>query len=384
VARTAPRRAPRSATASARGGRSPAATARTGRVPPGHRARPGSARGRGVRAGAAARTCRRPGHLRSRAAILLGSNLAYVNLRRKSADIHASNPGDSPAGRTQATHRYLTGDDRMAGGPHEQSSPRGHEERQRQGQHCSNGQASTNGQRLPADREQAAALRREWATDPRWSGIERTYSAADVVKLRGSVQEEHTLARIGRRAAVVTAAARSLRQRARRADRQPGGAAGQGRAEGHLPVRLAGRGGRQPGRPDVPGPEPVPGQLGAAGRPPDQQRAAARRPDHLGETAAATGEQPHWLAPIVADAEAGFGGVLNAFELMKSMIAAGACGRALGGPARIREEVRPPRRQGADPDRPHPQDAERGPPRRRHLRRPTALSSPAPTRSRRA
>ena len=59
----------------------------------------------------------------------------------------------------------------------------------------------------------------------------------------------------------------------------------------------------------------------------------------------------HWLAPIVADAEAGFGGVLNAFELMKSMIAAGAARRALGGPAGVGEEVRPPRREGAHPDR---------------------------------
>ena len=40
-------------------------------------------------------------------------------------------------------------------------------------------------------------MHREWATDPRWAGIERTYSAADVIRLRGSVQEEHTLARLG-------------------------------------------------------------------------------------------------------------------------------------------------------------------------------------------
>src|SRR5262249_51192793 len=43
----------------------------------------------------------------------------------------------------------------------------------------------------------AESLRREWATSPRWAGIERTYTAADVVRLRGSVQEEHTLARLG-------------------------------------------------------------------------------------------------------------------------------------------------------------------------------------------
>src|SRR5271155_4274587 len=48
-----------------------------------------------------------------------------------------------------------------------------------------------------AGNDQAATLQQEWATDPRWAGAERTYSAADVVRLRGSVQEEHTLARLG-------------------------------------------------------------------------------------------------------------------------------------------------------------------------------------------
>ena len=44
---------------------------------------------------------------------------------------------------------------------------------------------------------QAAGLAHQWATDPRWRGTERTYSADDVVRLRGSVQEERTLARLG-------------------------------------------------------------------------------------------------------------------------------------------------------------------------------------------
>ena len=43
----------------------------------------------------------------------------------------------------------------------------------------------------------AEQLTQEWATDPRWEGIERDYTAEDVVKLRGRVQEEHTLARRG-------------------------------------------------------------------------------------------------------------------------------------------------------------------------------------------
>ena len=59
------------------------------------------------------------------------------------------------------------------------------------------------------------------------------------------------------------------------------------------------------------------------GGPPHQQRAAARRPDRRSR---ANQSVEDWLAPIVADAEAGFGGALNAYELMKAMIAAGAAG----------------------------------------------------------
>ena len=55
---------------------------------------------------------------------------------------------------------------------------------------------------------------------------------------------------------------------------------------------------------------------------------------------------PHWFAPIVADAEAGFGGPLNAFELMKAMIEAGAAARALRRSAIVRQEMRTPGRQG--------------------------------------
>ena len=86
----------------------------------------------------------------------------------------------------------------------------------------------------------------------------------------------------GRRAAVDAPARAGLRPLARRGDRQPGGAAGPGRPARHLPVGLAGRRRRQPGRGNLPRPEPVPGQLGPPGGPAHQQRAAARRPDHLG------------------------------------------------------------------------------------------------------
>ena len=59
---------------------------------------------------------------------------------------------------------------------------------------------------------EVTALEHEWATNPRWAGVERTYTAADVVRLRGRVREEHTLARLG-------------------AERQHGGAGKQGGGE---------------------------------------------------------------------------------------------------------------------------------------------------------
>ena len=48
-----------------------------------------------------------------------------------------------------------------------------------------------------AQQQQATELEQAWASDRRWAGVSRTYTAADVVRLRGSVQEEHTLARHG-------------------------------------------------------------------------------------------------------------------------------------------------------------------------------------------
>ena len=77
---------------------------------------------------------------------------------------------------------------------------------------------------------------------------------------------------------VEVAAPRGFRQRARRAHRQPGDAAGQGRVEGDLPQRLAGRRRRQPRRRDVSRPVAVPGELGAAGGQAHQQHAVARGP----------------------------------------------------------------------------------------------------------
>ncbi len=65
-----------------------------------------------------------------------------------------------------------------------------------------NGVSSANGHRADKHRpctisDKAARLRLQWQEDPRWASVERSFSAEDVVRLRGSVQEEHTLARLG-------------------------------------------------------------------------------------------------------------------------------------------------------------------------------------------
>ena len=87
--------------------------------------------------------------------------------------------------------------------------------------------------------------------------------------------------------------------------------------------RLAGRRRRQQQRRDVSRPVAVLGRLGAQGRQEHQRDLPARRPDPVDAKARTTSTSSR---PIVADAEAGFGGVLNAFELMKAMIDAGAAG----------------------------------------------------------
>jgi len=168
----------------------------------------------------------------------------------------------------------------------------------------------------------ARELETQWETDERWSGIERTYSAADVVRLRGSVVEEHTLARLG---------AERLWQLIR--GEQPvralgaltGGQAVQMVRAGLEAIYLSGW--------------QVAADANLAGATyPDQSlypvnsvpavvrrfNNALLRADQIDYAEGRNGT--HWLAPILADAEAGFGGPLNAFELMRAMIEAGAAG----------------------------------------------------------
>ncbi|MFI9228020.1 isocitrate lyase [Streptomyces rimosus] len=174
-----------------------------------------------------------------------------------------------------------------------------------------------------ASTQAAAELAQRWASDPRWRGVERTFGAQDVVRLSGSVREEHTLARRG---------AERLWRQLHEQDyihalgALTGGQAVQQVKAGLQAVYLSGwqvaADANQAGHtyPDQ--------SLYPANSVPQVVRRinnALLRADQIA-TAEGDGETLDWLVPIVADAEAGFGGPLNAFELTKAMIAAGAAG----------------------------------------------------------
>jgi isocitrate lyase len=170
--------------------------------------------------------------------------------------------------------------------------------------------------------EAVRELETQWRDDERWSGIERTYTAGDVVRLRGSVVEEHTLARLG--------AERLWRliqaeQPVRALGALTGGQAVQMVRAGLEAIYLSGW--------------QVAADANSAGATyPDQSlypvdsvptlvrrfNNALLRADQIDWAEGRNGT--HWLAPILADAEAGFGGPLNAYELMRALIEAGAAG----------------------------------------------------------
>ncbi len=187
--------------------------------------------------------------------------------------------------------------------------------------------ASSNGLSAASPvQEQAAGLRREWASDPRWRAIDRTYTAEDVLRLRGSVREEHTLARLGA-------------ERLWALLHQQDFVSSLGALTGNQAVQQVRAGlqaiylsGWQVAADANLAAETYPDQsLYPANSVPQVVRRinnALLRADQItwSESDGDDAGSPHWLAPIVADAEAGFGGVLNAYELMKAMIAAGAAG----------------------------------------------------------
>ena len=167
---------------------------------------------------------------------------------------------------------------------------------------------------------QTKELEARWQQDARWAGIERTYTAADVVRLRGSVVPESTLARLGaERLWQLLHADEPVRA----LGALSGGQAVQMVKAGLKAVYLSGW--------------QVAADANLAGHTyPDQSlypansapqlvkrlNSALLRADQIDWAEGRNGT--HWLAPILADAEAGFGGPLNAYELMRSMIEAGA------------------------------------------------------------
>lgn len=170
------------------------------------------------------------------------------------------------------------------------------------------------------DEQGAAKLQKDWSENPRWKGVQRPYSAVDVVRLRGSVHIEHSLARHGAEkfwrllhSESVTGALGCM----------TGNQAVQAVQAGLKAIYCSGW--------------QVAGDANSAGEMyPDQSLypvdSVPRMIERINNALLRTDQIHHmngktdtdWIVPIVADAEAGFGGNLNAFELTKSMIKAGA------------------------------------------------------------
>ncbi len=178
--------------------------------------------------------------------------------------------------------------------------------------------------------DQTRILEQEWAENPRWTDVKRRYSAADVVRLRGSMQPEHTYAADGSRKLW-----RLLHGDARKGYINCMGAitGGQAMQQAKAGIEAIYLSGWQVAADGNTSETMYPDQsLYAYDSVPSMVRRinnAFKRADEIqwskGIGPADDGYIDFFL-PIVADAEAGFGGVLNAFELMKNMIVAGAAG----------------------------------------------------------
>jgi isocitrate lyase len=165
-------------------------------------------------------------------------------------------------------------------------------------------------------------LNYEWANNPRWRGIERPYSPEDVLRLRGSVHIEHTLARLGAERLWEMLKTESY---VNALGAVTGNQAVQQVQAGLKAIYVSGW--------------QVAADANDAGQMyPDQSlypadsvpnlcrriNSALQRADQVHHAEGKVAPAQTWFAPLEADAEAGFGGTLNAFELMKAMIEAGA------------------------------------------------------------
>jgi isocitrate lyase len=173
-------------------------------------------------------------------------------------------------------------------------------------------------------RSAADALQQRWATDPRWAGVQRSYTAADVIALRGRVIEEYTLARLG---ADRLWSLLQTKNYVNALGALTGNQAVQMVKAGLQAIYLSGW--QVAADANLSGQTYPDQSLYPANSVPAVVRRinnALLRADQISFTENPAAPDPHFLAPIVADAEAGFGGPLNAFELMRGMIAAGAAG----------------------------------------------------------
>ena len=170
--------------------------------------------------------------------------------------------------------------------------------------------------------DEARKIQHDWNSNPRWRGIKRPYQAADVLRLRGSVAIEYTLARLG-----AEKLWRYLHERpfVNALGALTGNQAMQQVKAGLDAIYLSGW--------QVAGDANLAAQMypDQSLYPADSVPAVVKRINNTLQRADQIDctEGKHdidWFKPIVADAEAGFGGVLNAFELMKAMIEAGAAG----------------------------------------------------------
>ena len=178
--------------------------------------------------------------------------------------------------------------------------------------------------------QQIAALEKDWAENPRWKLVKRGYSAADVVRLRGSLQPEHTLAQRG-----AETLWNKVNGGAKKGYVNAFGAisAGQAMQQAKAGLEAVYLSGWQVAADGNTSETMYPDQsLYAYDSVPTMVRRINNTFKRADEIQWGRGIEPgskefiDFFLPIVADAEAGFGGVLNAFELMKNMIASGAAG----------------------------------------------------------
>jgi len=171
-------------------------------------------------------------------------------------------------------------------------------------------------------KEEALDMEKQWREDPRWQGITRTYSGEDVLRLRGSLRMHHTLAEVG---AEKLWKLLHTEEYVHALGALTGNQAMQQVKAGLKAIYLSGwqvaadanlSGQMYPDQSLYPA-NSVPNVVASINR-------TLQRADQV--TWAEGKRDMDWFAPIIADAEAGFGGHLNAFELMKSMIESGASG----------------------------------------------------------